>query len=173
MMKLLKTITAFILLTGLLLPLVAPVVLQLQQRYVQWQMIEALEKKELVTITVDAVAVQWIRKGKECWINNDMFDIKHIAYSGGRLMLTGLFDKKEKQLKEQLQAQTNQQQQEHQKAQIVKLLLQYAAIHQTELINYNIVLIPGNHNSLFKNSCYQPPFNGTVTPPPRIGEQIL
>lgn len=167
-MKLLKTISAFVLLTGLLLPLVAPVVLQLQQRYVQWQMIEALEKKELITITVDVAAVQWIKKGKECWINNEMFDIKHSESKGDKLILTGLFDKKEKQLKEQLQAQTNQQQQEHQKAQIVKLLLQYTAVPLTESLNCKIALLPVTYNSQFKNSCYQSLFNGTVTPPPKI-----
>jgi hypothetical protein len=168
-MKLLKYITAFIWLTALLLPLVTPVVLQLQQRYVQWEMMEALEKKELITITVSASAVQWVNKGKECMIDGEMFDVKRSRQQGDQLTLTGLYDEKEKQIKQQLVTQAKEQQKKENHSHAVKFLLQIAIVNKTAAYDYKTEQLPSPYTSFFMSRHYQSPFKGTATPPPRLG----
>jgi hypothetical protein len=166
-MKLLKNIFTSLLIATLLLPLIAPTVLQLQQRYVQWEMMEALEKKQLITITVGAAAVHWVKKGKECVVNNQLFDVKNIQKQNGKLLLTGLFDKKEQQIKEQLEAHTNDQQKQQQHTKFIKLILQLAALSSREISVYKIEKLTSFHNPLFKNSRYQSLYCQTTTPPPK------
>lgn len=166
-MKLLKHITAFIWLMALLLPLVTPLVLQVQQRYVQWQMEEQLEEKELITLTVEAASVQWIKKGKECLIGNQMFDVKQSGKKENKLILTGLFDEKEKQIKNQLAAHTKQQQKQQQPSKLVKLFLQTAAISASETFSCKTEMPSSAPDAVFKNSCYQSPLVKTTTPPPK------
>jgi hypothetical protein len=97
-MKFIKYITAGVWLFALLLPLATPMLLQLKQHYVQWQMMEALEENELITFTVDAEAVQWIKKGKECIINGKMFDVKESVYPITILFSQAFLMKKKKKL---------------------------------------------------------------------------
>lgn len=167
-MKLLKYITAFIWLTALLLPLVTPLVLQVQQRFVQWEMLEALEKKELITITAAASTIHWVKKEKECMINGEMFDVKRMEQQGDKLILTGLYDEKEKQIKKQLLTQTKEQQKDKRSSQVVKLILQTALVNKTEIFDYKQAELPVTYISVYRNSYYQSPFKGTATPPPRL-----
>jgi hypothetical protein len=165
-MKLLKYITTFVLLSAFLLALIMPAVLQLQRRYVQWEMMEALEEKELITIIVDADSIQWIETGKECLIDGELFDVKKHEQQEEKLTLTGLFDIKEKEIKASIAKQTEHQQ-NNQSKQIVKLLLLLA----TPFIETSTD-IPLNETSLskqlYKHSCYLSPFTGNCTPPPRL-----
>jgi hypothetical protein len=166
-MKFIKYITAGVWLFALLLPLATPLLLQLKQHYVQWQMMEALEENELITFTVDAEAVQWIKKGKECIINGKMFDVKESVYHHNNFILTGLFDEKEKEIKLQLQAFTKEEKKKHHTADVIKLLLQTAAIHNPTLFNFKPQL-SFSGRSLFKDVCYSSPFHSITTPPPRL-----
>lgn len=165
-MKLLKQIFTPLLLALLLLPMVTPVILQVQQLYVQWQMLEALEEKELITVTVDAAHVQWIKKGKECIINGEMFDVKKSVEKNDQLILTGLFDKKEKQIKKRLAAQTQKQQNRQTQARFVKFMQQIAAVSPHISIISKSEQLPSNYSSFFKTSYYQSPGCKTATPPP-------
>lgn len=167
-MKLLKYITAFILLLALVLPMVTPLVLQIRQRYVQWEMLEALEKKELITITVPASNIHWVKKEKECVIDGEMFDVKRIEKQGNKLTLTGLFDEKEKQLKKQLLTHTKEQQKGKQSSLVVKLIMQIAVVNKTEVFDNNPAELSISYTSIYKNNCFQSPFKSTATPPPRL-----
>jgi hypothetical protein len=167
-MKLLKYITISIWLTALLLPLITPVILQLQQRYVQWEMMEALEEKELITVSVSATAIHWLNKGKECLIDGNMFDVKNSKREGDQLILTGLYDEKEKQLEEQLLTHTKEQQKKQNHSHAVKLLLQIAAINKAVVFDYKLQQQPSTYTSFFKSTVYNSPFKGTTTPPPRL-----
>jgi hypothetical protein len=167
MMKLLKHITAFILLMAFLFPLATPVILQLQQLYVQRQMLEALEEEALITITVDDASVQWIKKGKECVVYRELFDVKTIKKQQKKLVLTGLYDKKEKQIKLQLTTHTKEQKDQHQQAKTVKQILQFAATPPAEIFILKTDQLPSVQLSTFKNSCYQSVYSLTTTPPPK------
>lgn len=166
-MKLLKHITAFTLMAVLLLPLVTPAVLQVKQLYVQQQMEEALEKKELTHISVLSTNIQWIKKGKECLIEGEMFDVKHAEYSGDTILLTGLYDAKEKAIKQQLNKQAKEQQQQ-QSTKLVKLLLQTAvAAAGANSFSQTVQLVKADF-PLYTLSLYNSLYCGCNTPPPRL-----
>ena len=61
-----------------------------------------LEQENLQVITIDASSVIWLKKDKELLVNGEPFDVKNITISGNKLILSGLFDLREKKLKRQL-----------------------------------------------------------------------
>jgi hypothetical protein len=166
-MKLVKLITAFVMLVAFALPLLTTAILQVQQLYAQWQMLEALEKKELITISVTTKDIQWVRLGKECLIDGELFDVKTSVAHGDKIFLSGLYDAKEKTIQQQLAKQAKQQEQNGKAASLVKLLLLIAI----QAKDAGSILQPAN----FSLACfrpytpliYHPPFNGCNTPPPR------
>ncbi|MBK8087339.1 MAG: hypothetical protein IPK31_04960 [Chitinophagaceae bacterium] len=99
-MQYFKTILTVFLLAAFSIPLLSTVVLQVRQLYVQWQMLEALEKQELVQVRIKTSDIEWIKDKKECWVNGEMFDVKRIQIINDETLLTGLYDKKKKKLKE-------------------------------------------------------------------------
>lgn len=166
-MKLLKHITTALLLAILLLPLVTPSILQLQQLYVQWEMLEALEEKELITVTVDAGEVQWIHKGEECIINGEMFDVKEWEQKDHQLTLTGLFDKKEKEIKASIARQTKEQQKNNSSGKWIKLMQLNAAAPFASAEFSCLTFYNANLFHKYKSSFYSSPFSGVTAPPPK------
>jgi len=147
-------------------PLVSPVLLQVKQMYVQWQMQESLEKQELVHVRIKTSDIEWIKSKKECVINGDMFDVKHIQIINDETVLTGLYDKKEKEIRKDMEDQTKNQQQSGKTLQLVKLysVLQnnFASVEITDrafLLQKKLAIV-----SL---SVYKIPFLGINTPPPK------
>jgi hypothetical protein len=166
-MKLLKHITTAFLVAILLLPLVTPSVLQLRQLYVQWEMLEALEEKELTTITIDINDVQWVYKGKECIVKGEMFDVKESKQNNRQVTLTGLFDKKEKEIKAAIAKQTKEQQNNTGSRKWIKLF-QFTA--DAPACGPNLPSLNHCNVDLFnkyKSSFYTSPFTGVVLPPPK------
>ena len=106
----------------MMLPLLLPVISQIQQRYVQWEMLEQLEQKELVTIEVKASEMHWIRNGKECLVQGELFDVKRYVHKNGNYILTGLFDSKENAIQQQLVQQTEERQAPEHQSRLIKLL---------------------------------------------------
>ncbi|WP_407525752.1 hypothetical protein PDL71_04160 [Lacibacter sp. MH-610] len=166
-MKLLKHISTVLLIALLLLPLVTPAILQVQQLYVQWEMREALEEKELITVTMDAVEVQWIHNGKECIINGEMFDVKEWAQKDHQLTLTGLFDKKEKEIIAGIAHQTKEQKKNSAAGKWIKLfqlnVTAPSSAPAIQIIDYTKANLYNNYRS----SLYASPFSGVVAPPPK------
>ncbi|HLP39514.1 hypothetical protein [Lacibacter sp.] len=163
-MQFIRTITAICLLIGFSLPMLSPVVLQLKQLHVQHEMLEKLEKQQLTSVRVKAAIVQWVKPQKECVLGTEMFDVKKIVVDGDDLVLTGLYDAKEKELKRMIRQQSEQQ--SKQSKQTVQLLSALALpVEAANVFSYNAGTgIPKN---LFRQSFYHPPFLGFLTPPPR------
>lgn len=167
-MKLLKHITTALLLAILLLPLVTPSILQLQQFYVQWEMLETLEEKELITVAIDAGEVQWIHKGEECIINGEMFDVKEWEQKDHQLTLTGLFDKKEKEIIASIARQTKEQQKSNSSGKWIKLMqLNAAAAPFAPADFYCLSFYNTNLFHRYKYSFYSSPFSAVTAPPPK------
>ncbi len=162
-MQFFRTITAICLLIGFSLPMLSPVVLQLKQLYVQHEMLEKLEKQQLISIRVKAATVQWVKPKKECVIDTEMFDVKKIAVDGDDLVLTGLYDAKEKELKQTIRQQSEQQ--SKQSKQTIQLFSALAL--PVEAANFLYTAGTGITKSLFRQSFYHSPFLGFLTPPPR------
>ena len=164
-MQFIRTITAICLLIGFSLPMLSPVVLQLKQIHVQHEMLEKLEKEQLISICVKAASVQWVKPNKECVLGTEMFDVKKIAVDGDELVLTGLYDAKEKALKRLIRQQSEQQ--SKQSKQTVQLLSALALpVEAANVFIYNAGT--NDAKNLFRQSFYHSPFLGFLTPPPRI-----
>jgi len=73
-----------------------------KQKLIENEMEERLETASLQTITVNSTHVQWLKKNKEVLINGNLFDVHTYTTKGNTVILTGLYDKDEDQLHEQL-----------------------------------------------------------------------
>ncbi len=165
-MKYVKTILTVFLLAAFSIPLLSPVALQVKQLYVQWQMLEALEKQELVHVRIKTSDIEWIKDKKECWIDGEMFDVKQIKVVNDETLLTGLYDKKEKEIKKILDEGAKDQQKSGKAKQLAK---RYSALKN---IFYNIELSNRVYCSekrflTVTNPIYKLPFIGINTPPPK------
>ena len=163
-MYFIRTITAACFLIGLCVPMLLPVILQLKQLHVQHEMLEKLEKEQLISIRVKAATVHWVKPKKECVLGTEMFDVKKIVVDGDELVLTGLYDAKEKELKRMIRQQSEQQ--SEQSKQTIQLFAAPALpVEAANVFSYtsgtDVV------KSLFRQSLYHSPFLGFLTPPPR------
>ncbi len=163
-MQLIKTITAACFFIGLCVPMLSPVLLQIKQLHVQHEMLEKLEKEQLIRIRVKTNNIQWVKPNKECVVGNEMFDVKKIVVDGDELILTGLYDAKEKELKRMIRQQSEQQ--SKQSKQTVQLFSAPALpVEAANVFSYTA----GTDavKNLFRQSFYHAPFLGYLTPPPK------
>ncbi len=164
-MYVLRTITAAVLFVCMLIPVVTPVYLQIKQLHIQHEMLEKMEKAELVSIRVKADNIQWVKPGKECVIGDEMFDVKRIRHEGDDLVLTGLYDAKEKALKKLAAAHT--QEQSKQSGYTIELLS--LVLFPAEYVSLQpIVLTQQKTYPSFNKRWYLNPYIGFITPPPRF-----
>ncbi|MBL7701831.1 MAG: hypothetical protein JNM14_06245 [Ferruginibacter sp.] len=102
-MRCLKKITAaFILLLILAIPLFFAVAVLVKQRIAQHQRNERFSKETLVTITVSASAIYWVKPDKEILYDGKLFDVKSFSVNANEISLTGFFDHKEDKLVQQI-----------------------------------------------------------------------
>lgn len=74
------------------------------QMLIEHSMEEAMETENLQTISLPTEEIVWIKKEKEVLIKNQLFDVKSYNRQGSITILKGLFDIKEKELKNKLLA---------------------------------------------------------------------
>lgn len=162
-----KHIAIVLLLAAFSIPLLMPTVWQLKQAHVQWQMREALEKQELIHIRIKTSDINWVKNKKECLINGEMFDVKHLQILNDETFLTGLYDKKEKQIKINLEDYAKNQQQSNKLHHLVKLFT--VLFSNTDVVKTPAPLYAEvNLRYTFIHSIYSPPFLCYITPPPKI-----
>lgn len=75
----------------------------IRQEAIRHEMKEELEKDipKQVLVIPDS-DIHWVKKGKEIFVNNRMFDIKTMISRNGLTTFTGLYDEQETALKKQL-----------------------------------------------------------------------
>ena len=117
------------------MPLFFSVYTIIEQKIIQHRMQEKLERGNLQIITVDAASVIWLKKNKELLVNGEPFDVKSIAISGNKLILSGLFDIREKELKKQLEKYTHAQERSSATNNSLLLLFFTTYYQSTETIN--------------------------------------
>lgn len=166
-MHAIRYISTIFLLTAFSIPLLTPLLLQLKQVHVQWQMQEALEKQELLQVRIKTSDIKWIKNKKECVIAGEMFDVKYIQVMNDETVLTGLFDKKEKEIKRNLEDHAKNQQQSNNLQQLVKLFSVIISDADAGKIPAP-VFAEINHATPFTNSIYISPYLGYTAPPPKI-----
>jgi hypothetical protein len=96
-----KKILAFAALLLVLAPLFFFTGYLVKQKIIQYQMQEQLEKTSLQTITVNKVDISWLKEDKEVIINGKLFDVKSYTVVDDKIILTGLYDRAENELKKE------------------------------------------------------------------------
>lgn len=147
-------------------PLLFMMVLQGRQQIVQYKMKERLRHQELHTIVVNMAEVRWIKKDKEIWVGDRMFDIKSIRTEAGRYIFTGLFDTEETGLLHLMERGRRQETDNN------KLLFQLFSLLQSPCITAQ----PAAAMATAVNPIQFPPANSPLcnhpaeilTPPPRV-----
>jgi hypothetical protein len=142
------------------------VFLQIQNLHHQWQMLEELETQQLTCINVKANEIQWVKEGKECMLQSELFDIKSIRVKGDQIILQGLFDNVEKKIKKSIEDNSKNEQNSNKAQQLVKLFSLTVTNTETEKLTHFIVGL--KHIALFINTIYTTPFPDYTTPPPKI-----
>jgi hypothetical protein len=99
-----KRILAFVMLLAVAAPLFFFTCFFVKQKWIENEMEEHLENASLRTITVDIGSIQWVKKNKEVTIAGKLFDVRSFTIAGDKITLTGLYDKDEDILNEQLKS---------------------------------------------------------------------
>jgi hypothetical protein len=131
-----KRTTTFLLLLLAAVPLVYTLFIGIPQKVIQHKMQERLETQLLHTISVAESDIQWIRDGKEIWVDGQMFDIRSFHLKDGKYLLSGLYDKEETALLEQIQKnEQNNTTNSKQLLQLFQLLQSFYNSPQAEMIS--------------------------------------
>ena len=137
----------------------------IKEKIVKWEMKEALEEKELITILLDSKDVLWEDNGEECRINGRLFDVKEFENINGQYRLKGLYDEREKEIEEQLANMTKKQNEQQEKL-IGKLLkLSYVRYETDTLLNRSFSIRKKKRFTI-SEEIYYPPFLSVFCPPP-------
>jgi len=84
------------------LPTLLIVYFQLAQWQQQKHMEEELESHQLQTISISKSELKWYKLNKEVLVEGKLFDVKKIHEKDATVFLTGLFDEKETEIKNNL-----------------------------------------------------------------------
>lgn len=88
-------------------PLFLAVFFHIQQHRIRYEMKEQLQAQILHSITVLENNVHWLEKGKEIFVDGQMFDIQSYKYENNVYTFTGLFDNEETALVNRLRETQN------------------------------------------------------------------
>jgi hypothetical protein len=99
-----KQIGVLLLISLLSMPLIFRGYFYFAQIWIEHSMEEAMETKNLQTISIPTEEIVWVKKGKEMLIKNQLFDVKSYKKQGTLTIIKGLYDLKENELKNKLLA---------------------------------------------------------------------
>jgi hypothetical protein len=94
-----KKILTIIMLLVVAAPLLLYTVYLVKQKLIQHQMLESLESSSLQTVSIKSIDFKWEKANKEVIINGELFDVKSFEMKDGKIILKGLYDVEEKNLK--------------------------------------------------------------------------
>ena len=89
------------------IPLAFSVYSLIGKKVIEHRMEERMEVENLQVITIDAASVIWLKANKELLIDGEPFDVRTIKKDGSKLILSGLFDAPENELKNKLEVYHN------------------------------------------------------------------
>jgi hypothetical protein len=161
-----KHILTIFLFTAFCISLLTPAYLQVKQLFIQWQMQEALEKEELLQVRIKTADIVWVKQKKECLVNGELFDVKHLSSINDETVLTGLFDTKEKELKKKLEDDVKNQGSPEKSKQLVKLFS--AVVNAPDEMLFTLPFFEVKYISHIGNSVYKTPYLANTAPPPKF-----
>ncbi len=164
MKKPLHKIFVVCLLMIMALPMLSPILHQMQKWEIREYMTHLLKERKLQTVSVAAEHVVWMDK-HEIWVNEQMFDIVSATIKDGIYLFTGLYDEGETAIvKKQMSAGKEDAHHKKDISNMVKWLLTPCLLQDTgdasQLVNV-AAIYPGFTASLYVS------FTRVSTPPPR------
>jgi len=159
-----KIISTSLLAIIFLLPISFSLFSIVKRNVIYEEMEEMLESAPTKKICIHKNSAIWLRDKKEVVINGNLFDVKSIELKGDSLILSGIFDDKEKSLNELL---IEENQKEKQGSLPIKYLLLFPLIYsESEITNF---LLTNSNNTIYFS--YQEPISNSAiqieAPPPR------
>lgn len=151
----------------LAIPLLFSIGFLLKQRFVQMDMQEKLENSSLQTITIPIDQLVWVIPDKEIMIDGKLFDIHSMDRAGKSLIFTGLFDKDEDRIKQQLMTILSKQDNDNKTRENSLLLLLFSTFYSNE----EVVPLPHYQDKTdrkflsYSERIPSPPFNSLLRPP--------
>ena len=137
----------------------------IREGIVRWEMMEALEEKELITVFVGEKDVVWEEAGKECRIRGRLFDVKEYQKINGQYRLMGLYDDREKEIEEQLSIMTEKQNKHKEK--LIGGLFKLSYVQEDKFaLSIRPILIPKPKRFLISENTYRSPNLAVFSPPP-------
>jgi hypothetical protein len=91
-----------------MIPSVLLMFVQVKRTIIRYETATLLEQTQLQQITLKESDLNWEEPGRELWVNGKLFDIKlKLTSSNGYVSFKGLFDEKETELNQQVDAMLN------------------------------------------------------------------
>ncbi|MGB4842990.1 MAG: hypothetical protein WBP16_00850 [Ferruginibacter sp.] len=100
MLQLRNKIIAFAFLLIVAVPVFLSLKFILEQSLIQQEVEEKMEKEALISVSIPAAELVWVKKGKEILLDGKFFDVKSMTAENGQITLIGYFDEKETELVE-------------------------------------------------------------------------
>ncbi len=149
------------------LPVFISVTFCLHQQLIYWQMEEALESRQLITLTIPYGELVWHKKNKELIVNHNLFDVKTIQKTDGCVYkVTGLFDKQEQQLHQQISEAVQKKQSDSGVQLLLQQLFSFNAVSPSDEIDFYTLKLTVDHCKRYLLNLPLP-FNRIIIPPPK------
>jgi hypothetical protein len=148
------------------IPLFYAFIFRVQQLAIHQKMKKNLESRLLHTVSLAEKDVHWIGEGKEILINGQLFDIRSSVFVNGYYSFTGLFDKEETILVNQLEK--TQQQTSSSDSKVFLQLFQWLQLFYTDSQHTdNLTYASMNQENLFITPALPEQYMGIIIPPPK------
>lgn len=170
MQRRLHKILLYILILVISMPGLLYIYYEAARLHLHHTMEEAMERTHLQVLTIAADQLNWVREGKEILIEGRMFDVHTIRQAADKVIISGLFDDKEKWIKEKLFVLRNTENQESRSEQQIVShwhRLQWVSPSFDTQTLYPLLVLKSKH--LPGNQALIPsPYLQTIIQPPEI-----
>lgn len=143
-----------------------PTVFIARRAHIRFEMMEKLERENLVIISIPVQQFRWYEQDKEILLGNRMFDVRELQRVGDHYLVKGLYDDEETALEQQvLRMQEQEDNSSGQAAQLASLLFSPAEPHvQTFFVpGFDAALADMETDHTYSST--DPPFSADPDPP--------
>lgn len=166
-----KNTAALILLVLITVPVFFSIAFIYEEAHIKEKACQRLKESSLITITVPASEVSWIKEGKEILIRGRFFDVRSCAIEKDHVTLTGVYDLEEDALLEELKRYNGME--EENSSTLAGLVLKF--LSATDYFS-PVQFLFHTDNGMLTNACY-PSYTASIcsvlhqpkVKPPRAG----
>ena len=140
-------------------------VVQAKRTFIRYETATLLEQTQLQQITLKESDLIWEELGRELWVNGKLFDVKlKLTSNNGYVSFKGLFDEKETELNQQVDAMLNSKQSTL--LLLAKIIsLQSPSIIQTLAISFQLDELANTSFLNFKQAIHTRSIKKYIPPP--------